>query len=60
VAEAIEAVVTGAASGIGRACAERLLRESLNVLAVDQNAQGLEDFRAQGVGSLVPDLASES
>ena len=59
-AEAIEAVVTGAASGIGRACAERLLRESLNVLAVDQNAQGLEDFRAQGVGTLVADLASES
>ena len=59
-AEAIEAVVTGAASGIGRACAERLLRESLSVLAVDQNAQGLEDFRAQGVGTLVADLASES
>jgi NAD(P)-dependent dehydrogenase (short-subunit alcohol dehydrogenase family) len=57
---AIEAVVTGAASGIGRACAERLEREGLAVLAVDKNGAGLEDFRARGVATLVADLALES
>jgi meso-butanediol dehydrogenase/(S,S)-butanediol dehydrogenase/diacetyl reductase len=35
------AVVTGAASGIGRATAERLLREGDSVVGVDRNAEGL-------------------
>jgi NAD(P)-dependent dehydrogenase (short-subunit alcohol dehydrogenase family) len=56
----IEAVVTGAASGIGRACADRLRREGVAVLAVDRNGPGLEDFRARGVATLVADLKSES
>src|SRR5258708_29320319 len=56
----IEAVVTGAASGIGRACADRLQREGVAVLAVDRNGPGLEDFRARGVATMVADLASES
>jgi NAD(P)-dependent dehydrogenase (short-subunit alcohol dehydrogenase family) len=55
-----EAVVTGAASGIGRACAERIQSEGVAVLAVDRNGPGLEDFRARGVATLVADLASES
>jgi NAD(P)-dependent dehydrogenase (short-subunit alcohol dehydrogenase family) len=56
----IGAVVTGAASGIGRACADRIEREGVRVLAVDRNGPGLEDFRARGVATLVADLASES
>ncbi|CAN5546753.1 SDR family NAD(P)-dependent oxidoreductase [soil metagenome] len=35
-------VVTGAASGIGRATAERLAREDLVVVGVDQDASGLQ------------------
>ncbi len=35
------ALVTGAAGGIGRAVAERLLEEGLDVLAVDLEAEGL-------------------
>jgi NAD(P)-dependent dehydrogenase (short-subunit alcohol dehydrogenase family) len=58
--DAIEAVVTGAASGIGRACARRIHREGFRVLAVDKNEDGLEEFRAQGVATLVADLASEA
>src|SRR5258708_14777157 len=56
----IEAVVTGGASGIGRACADRLQREGVAVLAVDRNGPGLEDFRARGVATLVADLKSQS
>src|SRR5260370_42280196 len=56
----IEAVVTGAASGIGRACADRLQREGVAVLAGDRNGPGLEDFRARGVATLVADLKSQS
>ncbi len=59
-ADAIEAVVTGAASGIGRACADRILREGASVLAVDRDGAGLEHFSEQGVATLVADLSSES
>lgn len=58
--ETVEAVVTGAASGIGRACAERIHREGVRVLAVDRNGAGLEDFRQQGVPTLVADLSSQA
>jgi NAD(P)-dependent dehydrogenase (short-subunit alcohol dehydrogenase family) len=60
VPETVEAVVTGAASGIGRACAERIHAEGVHVLAVDRNAGGLKDFRERGVATLVADLSSEA
>ena len=41
------AVVTGAASGIGRATALRLDEQGLDVLAVDRNAEGLEALMAK-------------
>ena len=37
------AIVTGAASGIGRASAQLFAREGARVLVVDQNAQGLDE-----------------
>lgn len=40
------AVVTGAASGIGRAAAERFAAEGMKVVLVDVNATGLEDAAA--------------
>jgi NAD(P)-dependent dehydrogenase (short-subunit alcohol dehydrogenase family) len=58
--ETVEAVVTGAASGIGRACAERIHAEGVPVLAVDRNAAGLEDFRERGVATLVADLSVQA
>jgi NAD(P)-dependent dehydrogenase (short-subunit alcohol dehydrogenase family) len=53
------AVVTGAASGIGRAAAERLMREGVSVLAVDRDAARLESLGKAGASILVADLASE-
>lgn len=38
------AIVTGAASGIGRSVAERYLREGAAVVAADINAQGLKEL----------------
>ena len=50
--ESRRAVVTGAASGIGRATASRLLLEGVSVLAVD-----LRDPEIEGTESFVCDLA---
>ena len=49
-------IVTGAASGIGRATAARLLREGVDVLAVDVDERGLEPLAAAGAETLVADL----
>jgi len=59
-ADAIDAVVTGAASGIGRACALRLQREGLRVLAVDKNEAGLAELDLPDGATQVADLASEA
>lgn len=44
-------IITGAASGIGRACVVRLLSEGAHVLAVDLNAAGLEETRKLATAS---------
>jgi NAD(P)-dependent dehydrogenase (short-subunit alcohol dehydrogenase family) len=49
-------VVTGAASGIGRAVARRLLADGRAVLAVDRDAAGLEAIAAEGAETLVADV----
>ena len=54
------AVVTGAASGIGRATCERLARNGWQVLAVDRDADKLAWTEAAGVASRVGDITSEA
>jgi NAD(P)-dependent dehydrogenase (short-subunit alcohol dehydrogenase family) len=49
------AVVTGAASGIGRAVAARLVADGVRVIAVDCDARGLESL--EGAEPLAADLA---
>jgi len=46
------AVVTGAASGIGRACVERFLAEGARVVAGDIDSDGLEQLAAAADASL--------
>jgi NAD(P)-dependent dehydrogenase (short-subunit alcohol dehydrogenase family) len=48
--------VTGAARGIGRAAAERLLQEGVAVLAVDLDEAGLEQVRSAGAEPLLADV----
>jgi NAD(P)-dependent dehydrogenase (short-subunit alcohol dehydrogenase family) len=53
-------VITGAASGMGRAAAERLARGGWQVLAVDYNADNLGwTVGVENVSSLVADVSSE-
>ena len=52
-------VITGAASGMGRAAAERLARGGWQVLAVDLNADQLAWTEGTGIASLVADVSSE-
>jgi NAD(P)-dependent dehydrogenase (short-subunit alcohol dehydrogenase family) len=54
-------LVTGAASGIGRAACERLARGGWKVLAVDRDAEKLGWAEAQeGVAALAADISSEA
>jgi NAD(P)-dependent dehydrogenase (short-subunit alcohol dehydrogenase family) len=50
-------LVTGAASGIGRAVVERLLREGVAVLAVDIDRRRLDELAKLGCDTEVADLA---
>lgn len=51
------AIVTGAASGIGEAVARRLLREGIEVVAVDRDEDGLARLAGEGARPLALDLA---
>ena len=53
----MRAVVTGAASGIGKAAARRFLAEGYEVLAVDVNEAGMQDLSAEGASTTTADLA---
>jgi NAD(P)-dependent dehydrogenase (short-subunit alcohol dehydrogenase family) len=46
-------IVTGAASGIGRATASRIAREGGRVIAVDISRERLDEFSASGDGDIV-------
>ena len=60
VAERRTALVTGAASGIGRATAERLSRGGWNVLAVDRDAEKLAwAADAENVAAYAADVTSQ-
>ncbi len=56
-ADGRRAVVTGAASGIGFAVVQRLLREGASVLAVDLNEAGMAPLAEQGAETLVASVA---
>lgn len=56
-ADGRRAVVTGGARGIGQATARRLLAEGASVLAVDLDAEGLQEIAAEGAETLVASVA---
>jgi NAD(P)-dependent dehydrogenase (short-subunit alcohol dehydrogenase family) len=58
--EGRRAIVTGAASGIGKAVALHLLREGALVTAVDVNEGGLAEAREAGADVLATDLSDEA
>ena len=51
------ALVTGAASGIGAACVERLAAAGAKVYAVDRDEEGLTRFEGSGILTLATDLS---
>jgi len=53
-------LVTGAASGIGKATAERLQREGFDVLAVDRDAEGLAPLKEAGMRIMAADLSNDA
>jgi NAD(P)-dependent dehydrogenase (short-subunit alcohol dehydrogenase family) len=53
------AVVTGAASGIGRATVRRLLRDGNEVIAVDRAGEALDALVSEGASIITADLVQE-
>jgi meso-butanediol dehydrogenase/(S,S)-butanediol dehydrogenase/diacetyl reductase len=58
--ESKSVIITGAASGMGRAAAERLAKAGWQVLAVDLNADQLKWTESACIASLVADVSSET
>lgn len=56
----MDAVVTGAGSGIGLAVGRRLIREGLTVLGVDRDEAGLGRAAAEGMRPMLADLAEST
>jgi len=55
------ALVTGAASGLGRAAATRLHASGAKVVLVDTNREAGKELADEGVGTFVPaDVTSET
>jgi 3-hydroxybutyrate dehydrogenase len=55
--ETRRALVTGAASGIGAACAQRLAADGVQVIAVDYDAEGLARLASDRIEPVTADLA---
>ena len=56
------AIVTGAAQGIGRAIAERFLKDGISLLAIDRNREGLaslEGVRGANLATAVLDVSAD-
>jgi NAD(P)-dependent dehydrogenase (short-subunit alcohol dehydrogenase family) len=56
-------IITGAASGMGRACAEKFSADGVGVIAVDRDADGLDALRGEISGTVetvVADLTVEA
>ena len=59
VEQKVDAVVTGAASGIGRACAYRIRQEGSASSLSDTNAVGLRTLHHSRLETLIADVTSE-
>jgi NAD(P)-dependent dehydrogenase (short-subunit alcohol dehydrogenase family) len=53
-------LITGASSGIGRACAQRLAAANAHIVAIGRNAATLQDLAAGKAHTYAVDLADES
>ena len=53
------ALVTGAAQGIGRAIAERFLKDGFSLVAIDRNREGLDSLRGANLASAVLDVTAD-
>ena len=53
------AIVTGAAQGIGRAIAERFLKDGISLVAIDRNREGLDSLRGENLATAVLDVTTD-
>jgi meso-butanediol dehydrogenase / (S,S)-butanediol dehydrogenase / diacetyl reductase len=53
------AIVTGAAQGIGRAIAERFLKDGISVVAIDRNGEALKSLEGEHLATAVLDVTAD-